>query len=242
MVVLTLAAKAAQAAAKLLKKPSIMVDDTAKFAGKFGKKKAIEHLGETRVKKAEKAIAKKAEKKTSKKTSKKKSKKKWTKKDLAHMSKEERGEFSKLRKQQEREARGEGSGSTSGGARIQTLQRPGRVTQLTPGKSPRRLKRSKRRAVEDPRGELKSKGRMFSDDEMKNLEPHELVEERLRPMPTGTSRQIHQMMTGKDMSKSQLDEIEELIRGGDLSVKKHGGKVKSGRGVGKALRGWGKVV
>ena len=44
------------------------------------------------------------------------------------------------------------------------------------------------------------------------------------------------------MSKSQLDEIEELIRGGDLSVKKHGGKVKSGRGVGKALRGWGKVV
>ena len=57
MVVLTLAAKAAQAAAKLLKKPSIMVDDTAKFAGKFGKKKAIEHLGETRVKKAEKAIA-----------------------------------------------------------------------------------------------------------------------------------------------------------------------------------------
>jgi len=241
MVVLSLAAKAAQAAAKLLKQPSIMVKDTAKFAGKFGKKKAIEHLGETRVKKAEKAIAKNAEKNKGKKK-KPKSKKKWTKKDLAHMTKEERKEFSKLRKQQEREARGEGSGSTSGGARIQTLQRPGRVTQLTPGKSPRRLKRSKRRAVEDPRGELKSKGRMFSDDEMKNLEPHELVEERLRPMPTGTSRQIHQMMTGKDMSKSQMDEIEELIRGGDLSVKKHGGKVKSGRGVGKALRGWGKVV
>ena len=241
MVVLSLAAKAAQAAAKLLKQPSIMVKDTAKFAGKFGKKKAIEHLGETRVKKAEKAIAKNAEKNKGKKK-KPKSKKKWTKKDLAHMTKEERKEFSKLRKQQEREARGEGSGSTSGGARIQTLQRPGRVTQLTPGKSPRRLKRSKRRAVEDPRGELKSKGRMFSDDEMKNLEPHELVEERLRPMPTGTSRQIHQMMTGKDMSKSQMDEIEELIRGGDLSVKKHGGKVKSGRGEGKALRGWGKVV
>ena len=241
MVVLSLAAKAAQAAAKLLKKPSIMVDDTAKFAKKFGEKKAVEHLGETRVKKAKAALAKKAEKKKGKKK-KPKSKKKWTKKDLAHMSKEERGEFSKLRKQQEREARSEGSGSTSGGARIQTLQRPGRVTQLTPGKSPRRLKRSKRRAVEDPRGELKSKGRMFSDDEMKNLEPHELVEERLRPMPTGTSRQIHQMMTGKDMSKSQMDEIEELIRGGDLSVKKHGGKVKSGRGVGKALRGWGKVV
>ena len=47
MVVLTLAAKAAQAAAKLLKKPSIMVDDTAKFAKKFGEKKAVEHLGET---------------------------------------------------------------------------------------------------------------------------------------------------------------------------------------------------
>ena len=55
--VVTLANKAAQAALKLLKKPSIMVDDTAKFAKKFGEKKAIEHLGQTRVNKAKAAIA-----------------------------------------------------------------------------------------------------------------------------------------------------------------------------------------
>ena len=38
-----LAIQAAKAASTLLKKPSIMVDDTKKFAGKFGKKLAEEH-------------------------------------------------------------------------------------------------------------------------------------------------------------------------------------------------------
>ena len=250
MVVQTLASKAAQAALKLLKKPSVMVDDTAKFAGKYGKKNAIKHLGEARVKKAEKAIEKKGEKKKKKKKS--PSKKKFTKKDLKHMSKEERKEFSKLRKQQEADARGTASsGSTSGGSRIQTLVRPSRVTQTTPGQPPKRLKRQKRIAVEDPRGELKSKSKMFTDDEMKNLEPHELREQQLRPMPTGTPSQIHDMMTGKKLHQSQVDEFAEMLKSGDLSVaRKHGGKVKkykrggkisSPRGVGKALRGWGKV-
>ena len=149
----------------------------------------------------------------------------------------------------EKEAKG--GGSTSGGDRIETLMRPARVTQRTPGKPDKRLKRSKRIAVEDPRGELKSKSKMFTDDEMKNLEPHELREQQLRPMPTGTASQTFDMMTGKGMSKSQMDEIEDMIKGGAISLdRKHGGKVKkykrggkisSPRGVGKALRGWGKV-
>ena len=251
MAALTLAMKAAKAAAKLLKKPSIMVDDTAKFAGEFGKKNAVKHLGEARVKKAEKAIAKRGEKKKNKKK-KPPSKKKFTKKDLKHMSKEERKEFNKLRKQQAADERGTASGgSSSGGSRIETLMRPGRVTQRTPGKPVKRLKRSKRVAVEDPRGELKSKSQMFTDDEMKNLEPHELREQQMRPMPTGTAAQTFDMMRGKGMSKSQMDEIEDMLRSGAINLdRKHGGQVKkynrggkisSPRGVGKALRGWGKV-
>ena len=55
----TLVNAAAKAALKLLKKPSVMVDDTAKFAGKFGEKEAVKHLGKTRVDKARKAIEKK---------------------------------------------------------------------------------------------------------------------------------------------------------------------------------------
>jgi hypothetical protein len=83
---------------------------------------------------------------------------------------------------------------------------------------------------------------MFTDKEMKNLEPYELREERMRPMPTGTASQTLDMMTGKGMSKSQMDEIEDMIKGGAISLdRKHGGKVGSPRGIGKALRGWGKV-
>ena len=242
---------AAKAALKLLKKPSVMVDDTAKFAGKFGEKEAVKHLGKTRVDKARKAIEKKGEKKKNKKK-KPSSKKKFTKKDLKHMSKEERKEFNKLRKQQAADERGTASGgSSSGGSRIETLMRPARVTQRTPGKDAKRLKRQKRIAVEDPRGELKSKSKMFTDNEMKNLEPHELREEQLRPMPTGTASQTLDMMIGKGMSKAQKDEIYDQIRGGGLSLdRKHGGQVKkynrggkvgSPRGAGKALRGWGKV-
>jgi len=252
MAVLTLAVKAAKAAAKLLKKPSVMVDDTAKFAGEFGKKNAVKHLGEARVKKAEKAIAKKGEKKKNKKK-KPPSKKKFSKDDLKHMTKEERREFKELRNKQkaimEKEAKS--GGSSSGGDRIQTLMRPARVTQRTPGKPAKRLKRSKRIAVEDPRGALKSKSKMFSDEDMKNLEPHELREEQLRPMPTGTAAQTFDMMRGKGMSKSQMDEIEEMLKSGAINLdRKHGGQVKkynrggkvgSPRGAGKALRGWGKV-
>ena len=244
---------AAKAALKLLKKPSVMVDGTAKFAGEFGKKNAVKHLGEARVKKAEKAIAKRGEKKKDKKKKKtSKSKKGFTKKDLKHMTKEERKEFSKLRKQQKADERGTASGgSSSGGSRIETLIRPARVTQRTPGKDAKKLKRQKRIAVEDPRGELKSKSKMFTDDEMKNLEPHELREEQLRPMPTGTASQTFDMMTGKGMSKAQKDEFYDQIKGGFISLdRKHGGQVKkynrggkvgSPRGAGKALRGWGKV-
>jgi len=256
--VVSLATAAAKAALKLLKKPSVMVDDTAKFAGKFGEKEAVKHLGKTRVDKAKKAIAKRGEKKKNKKN-KPPSKKKFTKKDLKHMSKEERKEFNKLRKQQAADDRGTASGgSSSGGSRIETLVRPGRVKRLTPSKfvpseilDSKRLKRQKRIAVEDPRGELKSKSKMFTDKEMKNLEPYELREEQLRPMPTGTASQTFDMMTGKGMSKAQRDEIYDQIRGGAISLdRKHGGKVKkynrggkvsSPRGVGKALRGWGKV-
>ena len=249
---------AAKAALKLLKKPSVMVDDTAKFAGQFGKKEAIKHLGKTRVDKAEKAIAKRADKKKNKKK-KPSSKRKFTKKDLKHMTKEERREFNKLRKQQAADEKGTASGgSTSGGSRTETLVRPGRVKRLTPSKfvpseilDSKRLKRQKRIAVEDPRGELKSKSKMFTDDEMKNLEPHELREQQLRPMPTGTAAQTFDMMRGKGMSKSQMDEIEEMLKSGAISLDrkhggkvkkyKHGGKISSPRGVGKALRGWGKV-
>jgi hypothetical protein len=149
------------------------------------------------------------------------------------------------------EKEGKGGGSTAGGDRIQTLIRPGRVTHTAGTGIKKRLKRQPRIAVEDPRGELKSKAKMFTDDEMKNLEPHELREQQLRPMPTGTPSQIHDMMTGKKLHQSQLDEIYDQIKGGAISLDrkhggkvkkyKHGGKISSPRGVGKALRGWGKV-
>ena len=251
--VVTLANKAAQAALKLLKKPSIMVDDTAKFAKKFGEKKAVEHLGETRVKKAKAALAKKAEKKKGKKK-KPKSKKGWTKKDLAHMTKEERKEFSKLRKEQKAimEREGKGSGSTAGGGREQMLVRQGRRASPHTGDAvPRgrrkpkvKYPRQKRSVVEHPSGRLKSKAQTYSDTEKRFLEPYEQIEEKLSPAPPGTASQIYEGMRGKTIGKDQLDDLEDMIRAGDLSVegRKHGGKIKSGRGVGKALRGWGKVV
>ena len=251
--VVTLAAKAAQAAAKLLKKPSIMVDDTAKFAKKFGEKKAVEHLGETRVKKAKAALAKKAEKKKGKKK-KPKSKKGWTKKDLAHMTKEERKEFSKLRKEQKAimEREGKGSGSTAGGGREQMLIRQGRRASPHTGDAvPRgrrkpkvKYPRQKRSIVEHPSGRLKSKAETYSKEEKRFLEPYEKIEEQLRPAPPGTASQIYEAMHGKRIGKDQLDDLEAMIRSGEIGVegRKRGGKVKSGRGVGKALRGWGKVV
>ena len=250
-----LAAQAAKAALKLLKKPSVMVDDTAKFAKKFGEKKAVEHLGQTRVNKAKAAIAKKADKKKGKKK-KPKPKKKWTKKDLAHMSKEERGEFSKLRKQQERDAKGSssGGGSTAGGAREQTLVRQGRRASPYTGdgvprgrKKPKvKYPRQKRSVVEHPSGRLKSKAQTYSDTEKRFLEPYEQIEEKLSPAPPGTASQIYEGMRGKTIGQDQIDDLEAMIRSGEsgMSIKgrKHGGKIKSGRGVGKALRGWGKVV
>ena len=251
--VVTLANKAAQAALKLLKKPSIMVDDTAKFAKKFGEKKAVEHLGETRVKKAKAALAKKAEKKKGKKK-KPKSKKEWTKKDLAHMTKEERKEFSQLRKEQKAimEREGKGSGSTAGGGREQMLIRQGRRASPHTGDAvPRgrrkpkvKYPRQKRSVIEDPSGRLKSKAETFSDREKKFLEPYEQIEEQLRPMPPGTASQIYEGMRGKRIGQDQIDDLEAMIRSGEIGVegRKRGGKVKSGRGVGKALRGWGKVV
>jgi hypothetical protein len=70
-------------------------------------------------------------------------------------------------------------------------------------------------------------------------------------MPTGTAAQTFDMMRGKGMSKSQMDEIEEMLKSGAINLdRKHGGQVKkynrggkvgSPRGAGKALRGWGKV-
>ena len=248
-----LAAQAAKAALKLLKKPSVMVDDTTKFAKKFGEKKAVEHLGQTRVNKAKAAIAKKADKKKGKKK-KPKPKKKWTKKDLAHMSKEERKEFNKLRKEQKSimEKEGRGSGSTAGGAREQTLVRQGRrASPYTGDAVPRgrrkpkvKYPRQKRSVVEHPSGRLKSKAQTYSDTEKRFLEPYEQIEEKLSPAPPGTASQIYEGMRGKTIGKDQLDDLEDMIRAGDLSVegRKHGGKIKSGRGVGKALRGWGKVV
>tara|TARA_R110000824_G_scaffold354211_1_gene541291 strand:+ start:294 stop:1070 length:777 start_codon:yes stop_codon:yes gene_type:complete len=250
-----LATKAAQAALKLLKKPSVMVDDTAKFAKEFGKENAIKHLGKTRVKKAEAALAKKAEKNKGKKK-KPESKKKWTKKDLAHMSKEERGEFSKLRKQQERDAKGSssGGGSTSGGGREQMLIRQGRRASphtgdaVPRGRTKPKVKypRQKRSVVEHPSGRLKSKAETYSDREKKFLEPYEKIEEKLSPTPPGTASQIYEGMRGKRIGQDQIDDLEAMIRSGEsgMSVvgRKHGGKIKSGRGVGKALRGWGKVV
>ena len=231
-----LATQAAKAAADLLKKPSVMVDDTKKFAGKFGKKLAEEHLGKDRVKKAMASTAKKAQKK--KATPKPKSKKKFTKKDLKHMSKEERKEFSKLRKQQEADMKGEErTTSTSGGARQQMLIRPGRTVSMKKGK----LKRSPRTIVEHPGGKLKSKSRL-SEDEMREFNPGEKMAERLRPMPPGTADQTFEAMRGKGMGRGQLEDIMDQVMGGGLTMKSKGGRINSPRGVGKALRGFGKVV
>tara|TARA_R110002167_G_scaffold75720_10_gene211366 strand:+ start:9928 stop:10686 length:759 start_codon:yes stop_codon:yes gene_type:complete len=243
-----LAIQAAKAASTLLKKPSIMVDDTKKFAGKFGKKLAEEHLGKDRVKKATASTAKKAQKK--KPAPKPKSKKKFTKKDLQHMSKEERKEFSKLRKQQEADMRGEEkTTSTSGGDRQQMLIRQGRRKSpftgeaIPRGSNPPKVKypRQKRSIVEDPRGELKSKSRLGEND-MREFNPKEKMEEKLRPMPPGTADQTFEAMKGKGMGRGQLEDIMDQVMGGGLTLKKKGGKVGSPRGIGKALRGFGKVT
>ena len=244
-----LATQAAKAAATLLKKPSIMVDDTKKFAGKFGKKLAEEHLGKDRVKKAMASTAKKAQKKKST-PPKPKSKKKFTKKDLQHMSKEERKEFSKLYKQQKDDMEGElKTASTSGGDREQMLIRQGRRKSPFTGKAiPRgsntpkvKYPRQKRSIVEHPGGKLKSKSRL-SEDEMREFNPREKMEERLRPMPPGTADQTFEAMRGKGMGRGQLEDIMDQVMGGGLTEKKKGGKVGSPRGIGKALRGWGKVI
>ena len=247
--VLPLAAKAAQAALKLLKKPSVMVDDTAKFAKKFGKKNAIKHLGETRVKKAEAALAKKAEKNKGKKKKKKKSP------DKVKRTKEEHAELKKLEAEQKAimEREGRGSGSTAGGGREQMLVRQGRRASphtgdaVPRGRTKPKVKypRQKRSVVEHPSGRLKSKAQTYSDREKRFLEPYEKIEEKLSPAPPGTASQIYEGMRGKRIGQDQLDDIEDMIRSGEAGMsvvgRKHGGKIKSGRGVGKALRGWGKV-
>ena len=155
------------------------------------------------------------------------------------MSKEERKEFSKLRKQQEDDMKGDlKTASTSGGRREQMLVRPGRTTSDKKGK----LKRSKRTIVEHPSGRLKSKGRL-EEDEMRDFEPGEKMEERLRPTPPYTVDQAADVMgLSEGYGKNQMKEIMDHIKDGTLTKKSKGGKVGSPRGVGKALRGWGKVT
>ena len=149
---------------------------------------------------------------------------------------------------------GRDSGATAGGAREQTLVRQGRrASPYTGDAVPRGSKkpkvkypRPKRSVVEHPSGRLKSKAQTYSDREKRFLEPYEQIEEKLSPAPPGTASQIYEGMRGKTIGKDQLDDLEDRIRSGEsgMSIKgrKHGGQIKSGRGVGKALRGWGKVV
>jgi hypothetical protein len=111
------------------------------------------------------------------------------------------------------------------------------------GSNPPKVKypRQKRSIVEHPSGELKSKSRLGEDD-MREFNPREKMEEKLRPMPPGTADQTFEAMKGKGMGRGQLEDIMDQVMGGGLTLKKKGGKVGSPRGVGKALRGFGKVI
>jgi hypothetical protein len=240
MVVAKIAMEAAKAAAKLLKKPSIMVDDTKKFAGKYGKKLAEEHLGESRVKKAIASGKKKADKKKDKPVKKSKPKKKSNKQDLRHMTKEERKEYRKLEKEQKEDMKDEGKiSSTAGGERQTMLIRPGRTRSLITGKN---LKKSPRTKVEHTSGKLKSKGKLEKED-MRDFNPREKSLERRRPTPPYTVDQAADIMgLSEGYGKGQMKDIMENVASGNLTKKSKGGKIGSPRGVGKALRGWGKVI
>ena len=93
--------------------------------------------------------------------------------------------------------------------------------------------------VESPSGRLKSKQKIDTTDFTKA----EKFKQQLQPH-ADPADVIYGQMTGKEMTKDQLKELEALTKSGQMSVKKYGGKVKRNmggpvRGVGQAIKGFG---
>ena len=93
--------------------------------------------------------------------------------------------------------------------------------------------------VESPSNRLKSKQKIDTTDFTKA----EKFKQQLQPH-ADPADVIYGQMTGKEMTQDQLKELEALIKSGQMSVKKYGGKVKRNmggpvRGVGQAIKGFG---
>jgi len=157
------------------------------------------------------------------------------KKKIVRTRKEE-AELKRLIKEQKsdmeaskRNERGSVGGPSAGGRQRTEIKKPG-------------SSRGKRR-VADPQNRLRGSEKA-SQKELANFNYDE-VQEYINKGLGGDARTNMDVMRGKAMTKAQRDEIEGMVKGGDLSIqRKYGGKVKrnmggSVRGVGKAMRGFG---
>ena len=95
--------------------------------------------------------------------------------------------------------------------------------------------------IESPSGRLKSKQKVDQTGWTKG----EKFKQKLQPH-ADPADVVYGQMTGQELTRSHAEDIKDLIKSGDLNVKKYGGKVKRNmggpvRGVGAATRGFGKA-
>jgi len=125
--------------------------------------------------------------------------------------------------------RGSVGGPSAGGRQRTEIKKPGSL-------------RGKRR-VADPQNRLRGSEKA-SQKELANF-TYDEVQEYINKGLGGDARTNMDVMRGRAMTKAQREEIEGMVKGGELSIqRKHGGKVKRNmggpvRGVGKAMRGFG---
>ena len=159
-----------------------------------------------------------------------------TEKDKGRVSRKNQKEFNRLKKEQEDDIKasrqgtmGSRGGPSAGGMQQKTIKKPG-------------SSRGKRK-VADPQNKLRGSERA-SPKELANF-TYDEVQEYINKGLGGDARTNMDVMRGRAMTKAQREEIEGMVKGGDLSIqRKYGGKVKRNmggpvRGVGKAMRGFG---
>jgi len=151
-------------------------------------------------------------------------------------TKKEEAELKRLVKEQEDDIKasrlgtmGSRGGPSAGGMQQKTIKKPG-------------SSRGKRK-VADPQNKLRGSERL-NPKELSNFTYDEAQEYYNKGLGVKASVNMD-VMRGRAMTKEQRDEIEGMVKGGDLSIqRKYGGKVKRNmggpvRGVGKAMRGFG---
>ena len=174
-------------------------------------------------------------------------KKKKKKETPVERTRKEEAELNRLIREQKKDMAAEkknevGStgGKSAGGRQRKTIPKPG----TTSGK----------RKVADPRNQLRS-GDQFSKAEIANMTYDEVQE--FIDKGIGGSALVNANRMRNNVTKAQLDEVEGMVKGGELSIaKKYGGKIKRNmggptkprkktvfrRGGGQALRGFGKAT